>query len=518
MPDPWQRPVPGQPFVPNAAQFGLFLDTSRDVQQLKRQLAGAGKTAGGPTYVLVRNQTGADIDDLHGVVGLGVPIITPADRESVVHEEPVFSGVTPDVDLHLGQFAVLTTPLASGKIGRAVISGVAWVLLDLDGEAAVERAEIADTETGHLIAHIEGSATVLWHDDEPSGGGPVWALVRLSNPGGASPDDPSYPTNITNCGCFRRYYPPCPDPLPEATICCDAHYVYEANLALPGGNSGVFSFYHQGGDIYSTFSEDEDEDNPYTHDHICCLDDPPPELLSECETIEQEEGVYDFVMDLSETPPRIRMEARTPPASCPPLCAEWLLANPVFQCNMVNEFQLGRFSGWPMTVDANANLFTKFPRCVCVIPAGGCPDGVCEEGCEGEHSGETLTMTLTVSGLSGSAFGLAPCGHFNRSWTLAEVNDCVWRETHTVGGIGSYYAIVWPLSDGASFFATAPITGTAKPAALRFYCSPLGEGAGECARYEAAQLNCDGVTTFDLVSSAECSGWPSTIDVTMNYA
>ena len=32
MPDPWQRPVPGQPFVPNARQTGLFLDAARFAQ------------------------------------------------------------------------------------------------------------------------------------------------------------------------------------------------------------------------------------------------------------------------------------------------------------------------------------------------------------------------------------------------------------------------------------------------------------------------------------------------------
>jgi hypothetical protein len=132
-------------------------------------------------------------------------------------------------------------------------------------------------------------------------------------------------------------------------------------------------------------------------------------------------------------------------------------------------------------------------------------DSAGSTGSSGLSSGESsetcpcspeTEFTFTLSGVAGGMGGLAPCGHFNRAWTLTSAGGCAWGETHIVGGTGSYTAGILPLEG-----------------ILRFSATPLGEGSTDCAEYTAEEVNCAGETEFSLLSSPQCTGWPGTVTV-----
>mgnify|MGYP006921337167 CR=1 FL=1 len=102
--------------------------------------------------------------------------------------------------------------------------------------------------------------------------------------------------------------------------------------------------------------------------------------------------------------------------------------------------------------------------------------------------------TLTLSGLSGA--GLC-CSWMNDTFTLDYYGTpCIWRyDTPSAICLG-------PTSGRIEF---RPTSGTAT---LKFYVGTVA------ATYESTSVDCNGSSVFSLVSSPQCTGWPSTITVT----
>lgn len=174
MTDIYRKPTSGEPFVPNARQQAVLIAAAQRIldrlgQPLERSLD--------PGIILIRNDTGADLTDSHPVVGLGDPLILPADRASVVYEAPVFEGLTPDEDLHLGKFAVCLGPVKDDAHVRAVLFGWSWVKLTVNSSDHDE-AEIIDGDAAKLqtVATGNGSAKILWR---ASSGTPRDAIVLV---------------------------------------------------------------------------------------------------------------------------------------------------------------------------------------------------------------------------------------------------------------------------------------------------------------------------------------------------
>lgn len=185
MTDPLRKPISGEPFVPSARQFGMFIDAANSIgqQRTERPRLGSEPDMG---VVLVRNDTGSDIDEPHAVlaidtIGDGV-LIDPADRESVVHERPAFSGQTPDNLIEIKRFVILQQPLKDGAIGKAVVSGATWVKIRGAGLGFGDEnlyASPVDGETDFLEAGAAGPAKVLWHDETSTNQTSGWAVVSL---------------------------------------------------------------------------------------------------------------------------------------------------------------------------------------------------------------------------------------------------------------------------------------------------------------------------------------------------
>ena len=83
---------------------------------------------------------------------------------------------------HIGNFVILLEP-AAGEIGRACISGVCPVRVDVNDEDD-QFADVKDGEATMLESAPTGSARIIWKE---SGTGTKWAVVRLGGGAGLPP-------------------------------------------------------------------------------------------------------------------------------------------------------------------------------------------------------------------------------------------------------------------------------------------------------------------------------------------
>lgn len=189
MGDPFKKVQRGDPLRIPAETFNTFIDAAKDFRSRTQNLARRGQPdvlqSG---IILVKNGTANDLGRFH-VLGIERPIFTPADSLFSFQDQIAVIGVTPNEDHHLGRFLVLQEPLRAGMIGRACVSGVTPVRLNVLDEAH-EWADIEDGETDSLKTDTAGSAFILWKEPPTGGyggygygyyGGLRWALVRLSN-------------------------------------------------------------------------------------------------------------------------------------------------------------------------------------------------------------------------------------------------------------------------------------------------------------------------------------------------
>jgi len=94
---------------------------------------------------------------------------------------------------HTGSFVVLLEPIIDGEIGRAVVSGVTPVKVDVADEAHAY-ADIAVGQAGYLASGESGSALILWKE---TGTGQKWALVKIGMPS-AEPSLRTFPAKVVS--------------------------------------------------------------------------------------------------------------------------------------------------------------------------------------------------------------------------------------------------------------------------------------------------------------------------------
>ncbi|WP_417850651.1 hypothetical protein [Thalassoglobus sp.] len=192
MGDPFKKVQRGDALRIPAETFNTFIDAAKDYrsrtqnrgQQSQNELQQSG-------IILVKNGTPDDLDRFH-VLGIDRPIFTPSDNLHSFLNQVAVVGATPTADNHLGRFLVLQEPLRSGMIGRACISGITPVRLNVQDEEH-DWADVEEGETDSLKTDTAGSAFILWK--EPTGssgyggygygygyyGSLRWALVRIGN-------------------------------------------------------------------------------------------------------------------------------------------------------------------------------------------------------------------------------------------------------------------------------------------------------------------------------------------------
>lgn len=176
-----RKVIPGQPLSIPAGAYNAFVDAAAAHRaRVASESAGMAPAPGmwPPGSVMVRNDSGGDLERF-SVVGLGEPLIDPSVSLPGFQSRAGFSGVTP-TSAHTGRFAVLIAPLAAGKLGGGIVTGVAHVRLDVTDEL-IMRADVIDGDATKLRTHPRGAAEVLWKAPTSGGGGSgvVWAMVRL---------------------------------------------------------------------------------------------------------------------------------------------------------------------------------------------------------------------------------------------------------------------------------------------------------------------------------------------------
>jgi len=191
--DPFKKVQRGDRLRIPAETFNTFIDAAKDFRNRTQNVARQRQLELPQTgIILVKNGTAYDLERFH-VLGIDRPIFTPGESLFSFKEQVAVGGTTPTEDDHLGRFLVLQEPLRAGMIGRACVSGVTPVRLNVLDEEH-DWADIEDGETDSLKTDTAGSAFILWKEP-PSGGyggsgygygygyyGSLrWALVRLGN-------------------------------------------------------------------------------------------------------------------------------------------------------------------------------------------------------------------------------------------------------------------------------------------------------------------------------------------------
>jgi len=196
MSDHLKKAQPGQRLDIPAKAYNSFIDAAVDYQRRASSLAqGAERAFRQADIILVKNATGSD-QNRFAVLGIDVPVITPAENEDQFKNQVAMCGILPDEDQHIGRFVVLAEPLRDGAIGRGYAAGVCPVRLSVPDYHDYRLAEMTNAVTGYLTAGFHGSAGILWRE---GGTGEQWAVVRLGKP------LPMYvfPVNLTQVGGYQ---------------------------------------------------------------------------------------------------------------------------------------------------------------------------------------------------------------------------------------------------------------------------------------------------------------------------
>lgn len=130
----------------------------------------------GQFEIAVKNDTGADVDQWQAV-GLDVVPIEPADNEQGYRDAIAFSGILPLHASHLDRFALVTSPIPDGQVGRALMFGMINCKVDV---VNVEHkyARPKDNAADYLETCGAGGGRILWPRPFTSTG-EQWATVAL---------------------------------------------------------------------------------------------------------------------------------------------------------------------------------------------------------------------------------------------------------------------------------------------------------------------------------------------------
>lgn len=149
---------PGDPLKLSAAMFNDMLAV---IRLWKRGEIGvpARSQDTRPLVARIRNDTGEDLP-LYGVVALGDLVNEPESLGDDPGSDPLFKGIIPASPEHCGRFAILTAPIADGRIGRGVVVGQTRVKVDVT-DVNHRFADITDADCSMLTSRDIGGAEIM---------------------------------------------------------------------------------------------------------------------------------------------------------------------------------------------------------------------------------------------------------------------------------------------------------------------------------------------------------------------
>jgi len=176
----FNKVVPGQPLKFSASTYNAMVvaaENFADSAFNHTESRGSGSHLQN-NVVLLLNSTAFNLNQSE-ILGIDKPLILPSQNESEFRRRFSVVGVLPDPILHSEKFVVLAEPIPKGKIGRAWISGVCQVKIDVIDESA-STAGVVDQSTIALRTG-EGNIPIIW---KAQGTGLQWGAVRLGGGSG----------------------------------------------------------------------------------------------------------------------------------------------------------------------------------------------------------------------------------------------------------------------------------------------------------------------------------------------
>ena len=168
--DPYRRVNPGERLRIPAVVYNELLGLVGP----RRGQRTHGPVGTDPEHVIIRNNSGATVNRF-GVLGIDGVIIDPALNGSEFQSRVMLEGTTPGSE-HEGKFAIVTETIKQGKLGRALIDGVATVRVT---GAAASHCDVSSGDATRLTMSSTGTARVLYAED---GSDERWAIVRIGDP------------------------------------------------------------------------------------------------------------------------------------------------------------------------------------------------------------------------------------------------------------------------------------------------------------------------------------------------
>ena len=180
MSDAMKKVQSGQKLRIPAQTYNAFIDAVADYRRRTSQFGQqAAPAAGRPGVILVSNNTGVD-QDRFSVLGIDGVVITPSANLDAFQNDVVFQTKPPSLPVHGRLFVILQEPLAAYKFGRAVVTGVTPVQVDMVRENH-RYARLTHGDSAKLTSDDDGPAELLYVQPTPGGFSPgvKWAVVRL---------------------------------------------------------------------------------------------------------------------------------------------------------------------------------------------------------------------------------------------------------------------------------------------------------------------------------------------------
>ncbi len=170
-----QKVTVGQPFSMGADTYNAFIDAA--IKTKKNQTLGESNTTSDRKYntILLSNSTGTDYDRFD-VVGLGDPVITPTENLTAFQTSVTLNLVAPDEEVHTGKWAILLEPIADGRYGSAIRSGITPAVITVP--TGFDHYEFVDLVVDTLTCLPTGSAKILWK--EAGTGTAINCIIDLS--------------------------------------------------------------------------------------------------------------------------------------------------------------------------------------------------------------------------------------------------------------------------------------------------------------------------------------------------
>lgn len=159
----------------SARTWNTFVDVARDHLRQSRDQYSSGKVLPLQSgIILVKNDSGQN-QDRFAVLGLGDSVIDPQDNDESFKSRVALHADTPDRHT-LEKFVILTEAISQDDFGRAMLSGVTPVKLDVLSENDTYASPTID-DASHLTTHSgAGPAEILWKE---AGTGIVWGIIRF---------------------------------------------------------------------------------------------------------------------------------------------------------------------------------------------------------------------------------------------------------------------------------------------------------------------------------------------------